>query len=274
MARLASDRHLRPGGPVRIAVRVVALLDVGGVAVGAHPVPVLRSARPVEPVGRRRRAVRVHMEPALLPDVPSGRERLEPSAREGDQVLLQGGDAEGVGHLVVVHRSVGPLGGDDEPVGLAEEVPGLAPVLERGAVEVAEDGLLGRDLHRPGVVGGPPGLGLLGVTALAPFAPDVGGGGRRAPSSPDREHERQRGDDEDPGDDPQRHRAAEWRRRVLLTHRIVPAHRPPLLASPRRPSSAREPGADCSAEPPGRIGLRRRRTFVHEGPGRRGLVRP
>ena len=50
MARLAAHVYVRPGGIVGIAIRIVILLQVGGVAFGAHTVPVLGRICPVEPV--------------------------------------------------------------------------------------------------------------------------------------------------------------------------------------------------------------------------------
>ena len=128
VAGLAAHHDLRPGGLVRVVLRVVALADRRGVAVGAHGVPALARARPVEPVAGRGGGPGVHVEPALRLRVPGGGERLQPAAGEGHEVLLQRRDAEGVGHLVVAHRAVGPLGVDHELLALPEEPPGLAAV--------------------------------------------------------------------------------------------------------------------------------------------------
>ncbi len=99
VAGLAAHVDLRPRGPVGVGLRVVPLDQVRGVALGAHAVPVLAVARPVEPVRSRDPLARVEEEPPLPRDVPRQRERLHPPARKADQVLLQGIPAEGVGHL-------------------------------------------------------------------------------------------------------------------------------------------------------------------------------
>ena len=181
VAGLAGDVHLRPGGRVGVALRVVALDQVGRVALGAHAVPVLAVARPVQPVGGRDRPARIEEEPAPPLGVPGDRERLHPAAREADQVLLQRLPAEGVRDFVRRRPAVGAVGLDQEPAALAEEARPHPVALETDAREVAAHGLRRRLGHRLVVVRAGPGLRLLLVTAGARLPPDEGRlGGDRA----------------------------------------------------------------------------------------------
>ena len=71
------------------------------------------------------------MEPALPalilgPRIPGDAERLQPAVREGDQILLQRIDAEGVADLEVVELAVRPVGGDEELAVAPEEARGHA----------------------------------------------------------------------------------------------------------------------------------------------------
>ena len=104
----------RPGRVVAVGLQVIAAPQVGRVAVGAHPVPVLIDPGPVQLVVVRDLLVGIEVEPALAalllrPRVPGEAQRLEAPAREGDQILLQRVDAERVVDLVVVQlRRPGP----------------------------------------------------------------------------------------------------------------------------------------------------------------------
>ena len=222
VAGLAPHPDLRPGGLVLVLLRIVALAHSGGVAVGAHGVPALGAPRPVEPVAGRSGRAGVHVEPALLLRVPGRGERLQPPSREGHEVLLQRRDTEGVGHLEVAHLPVRPLGMDHELLALPEEPPGLAPVEEGGAGEVAEHRPVLRGLHGESVVRSlPGGVGLL-VARLALLAADVLriGRGRRAGRArgPQAEVERHREDDGPEGHHSRDPVAAEFRRHLEVRH--------------------------------------------------------
>ena len=205
VAGLAGDVELRPGRRVGVRRRGIALLHVGRVALGAHEVPVLVGARPVQRVAEGNLLLRVEVEPALpsllrRPGVPADVQRLVPPAGERDEVLLQRIDAEGVGDRVFVELSVGAVGSNEElPVPL-EERRRHAEVRERGVAEVAEDGLGGRLLHRAVVVRPFPPRILCRVAGSAGSAPHEsrsqgqrrrgrrpGGSGRRLPPAPARE---------------------------------------------------------------------------------------
>ena len=88
------------------------------------------------------------------------------------EVLLQRREAEGVVDREFSGLAVLALGLDEEPAVPPEEA-GLGPeMLSRRVVEIAEHCLVGRRLHRPGVLGFGPGCRLGRVAA--------GAGGRPA----------------------------------------------------------------------------------------------
>src|SRR3989442_10395075 len=107
---LATDVERAPRRPVRVVRRIVALSQVRRVALGAHQIPVLITARPVQWFPGRDRLVRVEREPALLRGVPCDRKTLQPPAWESDQVLLERRDAQRVRDRETVDRAVGTLG--------------------------------------------------------------------------------------------------------------------------------------------------------------------
>ena len=172
VARLAGHVHLGEGREETVLVEPVALAQVRGVALGALAVPVLRELRPVQHVAVVHALARVEVEPALPAllrgaAVPGDGEGLVAAARQLDQVLLQRRQAEGVGHRVIREPAVGAVGADEGLPVLPVEAGGHALVGEVRVVEVAEDGLLARLLHREVVVGAAPAPGLLGVALLA-----------------------------------------------------------------------------------------------------------
>ena len=105
------------------------------------------------------------MEPALGRDVPGDGQRLQPAAGQFDQVLLQGIDAERVGDLEIGQLAVGPVGADEIPVPLPEELRDHALVLEVHATEVTQHGRRRGPGHRLGMMRARPGTGL-GLVAL------------------------------------------------------------------------------------------------------------
>ena len=90
----AADVDLGPACLEFIGGGIVILAHVGGVAVGAHEVPILRRTRPVKLVLMSDPLTGVKVKPALpafilRPRVPRDGQRLKPTIRELDQVLLQ-----------------------------------------------------------------------------------------------------------------------------------------------------------------------------------------
>ena len=89
VAGFAGDVQRGPGGMIAVALQVIAAHEVGRVAVGAHPVPVLIDPGPVQLVVMGDLLARVEVKPALAalllwPGVPGERQRLEAAAGEGD----------------------------------------------------------------------------------------------------------------------------------------------------------------------------------------------
>ena len=76
VAGLAAYVDFGPGGVKRVARQVVVLLQVRRVAVGAHVVPVLLAAGPVQWIVGRDFFVGVEVEPAFVFRVPGDRQRL------------------------------------------------------------------------------------------------------------------------------------------------------------------------------------------------------
>ena len=168
---LAGHRELGPRGGVAVRGEVVALLEIGRVALGALVVPRLLAARPVERVRRAQRHVGIEMKPSLPalragPRVPGQAERLEPAVGERDEVLLQGVDTERVRDLELARLAVRALGADEELAVPAEERGGDAPVRDAGLVEAPEDGLGCGGLHRARVVGAAKGVRFLRVAVI------------------------------------------------------------------------------------------------------------
>ena len=153
-------------------------------ALGALEVPGLVDAGPVQRVAGLELLVGVEVEPALAalvlrPAVPGDAQRLHPAVGKGDQVLLQRRDAEGVADLEVGELAVRAVGIDQELAVAPEEPRGDVAVGEGGAIEVAEDGLLGGFGHRQVVVRAAPGLGLGLMAAGAGGDADEAGRGCR-----------------------------------------------------------------------------------------------
>src|SRR5512132_512467 len=203
VAGLAGDVDLRPGRGIGVFLRVVVLAQLRRVALGAHEIPGLINPCPVQRIAGLELLIGIQMEPALAalvlrPAVPGDAERLHPPVREGDQVLLQRVDAEGVADLEVGELAVRPVGVDEELAVPLDETRGDVAVRERRAVEGAENRLVRRFLHGEVVVRAAPGRRLGLVTARAGGDADEarrrGGrrGGFRVASPSGRKHQRRR----------------------------------------------------------------------------------
>ncbi len=97
------------------------------------------------------------MKPALPafglgPRIPGIGQRLQPSVRKFDQILLKGIDPERILDGKLGFLAVLPLGGDKEAPILAGEARLGAEVRGFGAVEIAPHGRFRRVLHRMGVL--------------------------------------------------------------------------------------------------------------------------
>ena len=179
MAALAAHGHFAPGGGEGVVEWVVAFLQIAGMAIGAHGVPVLVTAGPVQGVIEAEALARIQREPALPallpgPAVPGDGQALQTAAGAFDQVLLEGCDAEGVGDGEVCGLAVFALGVDEKaPVALEEAHVHTAVVVEWAVVEVTEHVAVAGFAQRPTVVRGFPGLGLGLVTAVAALLCDI-----------------------------------------------------------------------------------------------------
>jgi hypothetical protein len=125
VASLTRDIDLRPGGRVGVGHRIVVLAQLGRVALGAHEVPGLVDAGPMQRITGLELPVGVEVKPALPalilgPRIPGDAERLHPAVREGDQILLERVDAERVADLECAELAVRPVG-DDEELAVAPE---------------------------------------------------------------------------------------------------------------------------------------------------------
>ncbi len=269
VAGLAADHDLRPGRLEGVGGRIVALADGRRVAVRAHGVPVLRLARPVQPVGRRDLLAGVEEEPAPGAGVPRDGEALQAPAGEGDQVLLQGIDAEGVGDLVLVQGVVRALGQDQELPAAPEEAPGLPPQGKRRVVEIAEHRALAGGLHRELVVGSLPlavGALVAGGAALAADVERLGRSGE-ARSTERSDGEVERRGQHDRGQGREAHEAPAPERIAL---RRVGGRRPALeLTHAPGPAGSRGFGGPRAAAALRRCRPRVERARGNRTPGRR-----
>ena len=178
MARLARDVDLGIGGGEPPRPGVVVFSHACRVALGAHVVPVLTGARPVQLVTVGHVLARVEMKPSLpalgaRPRVPGDAERLEAAVGEFDEVLLERRCSERIRDVVVVQHAVGAIGSHHELPVTPEERRRHAGVREARVVEVAGDAGVCRRLHGEIVMRSPPVLLGLLVTLPARRVPHV-----------------------------------------------------------------------------------------------------
>ncbi len=140
------------------------LPQVGGVTVGAHVVPTLRDARPVQLVGRFELLLdvgRVQMKPLVLSRVPRHPQHLQTpdlvslqivAAIKLDHVLLQRIDAEDVLHFEILQPAIGPFGVDKVLAVASEHPRSDAVVLQFRVLEIAQHGVGRRLVHGQVVV--------------------------------------------------------------------------------------------------------------------------
>ncbi|MOA13752.1 hypothetical protein D3C78_1338150 [compost metagenome] len=164
---LAADTQCLPVAGELAQVAVEAPLEAGGVAFDAHEVGILLRAAPVQRIAMVDALVGIQVEPGPLFHIPGGAERLQAAAFQLDQVLLQGLQPEGVGHLEVGRLAVRPRQVHPERVALALEMGGFHVVVQWRGVEVGQHRLRAGGLHGPLVMGALPGLEGPGMTALA-----------------------------------------------------------------------------------------------------------
>src|SRR5215813_11545969 len=224
VAGLASDVDLAPLALISVRRCLVSLLEVRGVALCAHEVPVLVASRPVQRIVGRELLVGIERKPALSPHVPGHGKALESSPGKLHQILLERRYPEGVLDLEVAGLAVGALGAHEELAVTRVEARELAEVGEARDPEIAEHGVRGGKLHRLLVMRAPPLARLRGVALCADAITHVGHGTRRGapiqagvlqipPAQGD-----EGGEEDDRGHDPPNHPAAPyapWRRHRL-----------------------------------------------------------
>jgi hypothetical protein len=121
--------------------------------------------------------IRIEMEPVLATlllraGVPGDRERLQPSVRELDEILLQRIDPEGVFHVERGELTVGAICLDKKFPALAKEA-GVHPVIiESRIVEIADHRCVGCVLHRKLVLRVAPELRFRGMALGTRLAAD------------------------------------------------------------------------------------------------------
>ena len=184
VAGLAADGNFLVRGVKRVVGGLVILAHVRRVAVGAHEIPVLRVPGPVQFIARIDLVIGIEMKPTLAslrrrPVVPRDRERLDPSIREFDQVLLQRVDAEGEFDFVVLEFPVCAVRVHEVLAVALKEGRFDAGVAERRVCEIAEDRIGIRVLHGARVVRDLPCGVRLVMAAGAGFAADEARGHRR-----------------------------------------------------------------------------------------------
>ena len=177
MTGFAGDVQLRPGRRIGVAGCVVVALEFRRVAVGAHPVPVLAQAGPVQRILVGDAIVGIEVKPAsatllLRSRIPCDRQRLHAPVRKSDEILLQRIHAERIENLEVGHLAVLAIRGHEKLPVAPEERRDDAVVGESRIVEVAEHGRIGRVLHGFRVLRGLPCGEFAGVTFAARLGAD------------------------------------------------------------------------------------------------------
>ncbi len=146
-------------------------------AFGAHMVPVLVDACPVECIVMSDFFFLVQVKPPLSPfiagpGVPGDTEGLEASVREFDKVLLKGIDAECKFYLVVMELPVWTVCSDHEFAVFLRELGFETVILELFIAEVPEHGIIACMLHGEVVVRALPEIVLRLVALHAYLSPD------------------------------------------------------------------------------------------------------
>ena len=147
--------------------------------VGAHVVPGLVAAGPVQRLAGGQLLIGVEMVPAVPAliagtAVPGDAERLIASVREFDQILLQRLDAECIGDRIFMLLAVRAIGPHHEPVARTIECGRDAEMLELSAGKIAQHGCRGGRLHGQRVMRAFPGIGLRRVAAGTGLRTHVG----------------------------------------------------------------------------------------------------
>src|SRR5262249_38968315 len=177
MTSFTADADLGKACREAIPVRVIVLANAGRMAFSAHEIPVLVQFGPVQRVAMRHRAVGIEVKPALAallfwPRIPRNGERLHPSVRKLDQILLQRINTKSVLHLEGRQLAIRPVGLNKELVAGAEEARTHPVVVERRIVEVPAHRFFGGVIHRVAMLGSLPELAFALMATGAGLAAD------------------------------------------------------------------------------------------------------
>ena len=212
VACLAAHVDFRKGGLVGPGSQVEIALQVGGVAIRAHVIPVHAVAGPVEPVRRIDAFVFCEREPPFALRIPGDRERLQAPVFQRDEILLERFVAEGIGDGIALHGSVGSLRMDEEAAVFPEKARFDAAVTKHGVVEIAEYGFREGLFHSPVVIRAFPREGDFRMAPGTDFAAHIprGGSGRgctvRAAPGPDKNNQADQTNQTNPVNKPARRR--------------------------------------------------------------------
>ncbi len=109
---LATHIYLRPGGLIGSAFWVISFLEMRGMAVCTHSIPVLSRFCPVQPVIRTFDIVRRETVPFLFFYIPGNIQTLKAAAGKWNQILLKRFYAKRVCDFKITHFAVRTLGID------------------------------------------------------------------------------------------------------------------------------------------------------------------
>jgi len=167
MARLAADAQTVPLAGKAIAHGVEIALETRGMAFDTHEVGVLARLAPVQGILEVHTLAWIEMKPAMFLGIPGHPQRLQPPAGCLYQILLQGGDAEGVSDFEISGFTVCARSVDPETVIFMRETGGLSLVFERDVTEIGEDRFSVSRLHGQLVMRALPIAYLRAVATLA-----------------------------------------------------------------------------------------------------------
>ena len=176
MTSLTADVYFRPRGLEGFAFHAVVFLQIGGMTLGAHVVPVLFTSGPVQRILVRNEFVRINVVPALAtlstaPGIPDDGQHLYMTIGHLDQILLQRRNAKRVFDREQLEFTICIVSSNQEVAVTFEKSAGHVEILKLDTGKISQDAL-GRDLlHRQRVMGILPKVELRRVALPACFRP-------------------------------------------------------------------------------------------------------
>src|ERR1700751_5130940 len=107
--------------------------------------------------------------------VPSDSEALQAATGKGNEILLEGEDAERVGELVILELASGPVGANIMFFVLLIKARRYCVICKSRVIEIPENGLVIRPLHGQGMMRTSPRLRLFRMASSANCFADVSG---------------------------------------------------------------------------------------------------